>query len=407
MPRYEKKPAGRHSAPKGGRPQRPSAQAPRTRREPLRDNYYYDNYQGPGEFEDISSYSSEQARRAGRREMAGKKQPKRPKRRMKLGTKIFLVLILLVCALAGLGVYMFGGLKVRPLEGSLSVDTSARTLGVKTIALFGVDSREGENQGRSDALMVMAVDSRSHTLKMASLMRDSEVYIPEYGYDKLTHAYAYGGPELAIRTLNENFGLDIEDYMTVNFYNMARIVDAFGGVELELSGDEMREVNRNLWNLSQEVLREGGDSGIRDKDYFTATDGTHNMIDGEYIGGRVTLNGNQAVAYSRIRELDGDESRTGRQHRVLAGLVDGARKKTLFSYPGIAHGMMPNCETSLSLGDIAQLAPFALGKIQTESITLPGEEEGAYGAWNEYDSWVLRYDGQLMGEHLRDFLYGE
>ena len=313
---------------------------------------------------------------------------------------------MLLAVLAGVGIYIFSGLQVKPLEGGLSVNDSVRTAGVKNIALFGVDARERENEGRSDVMMVLTADSRNRQLKLASLMRDSEVYIEGYGYDKLTHAYAYGGPSLAVRTINENFNLDIEDYVTVNFYEMAEIVDAFGGVELELSGEEMLEVNRNLWNLSREVEEEGGDSGIRHDDYFTATDGTHNMVDGEYVGQKVKLNGRQAVAFARIRELGGDGERTSRQHQVLAGLMDQVRPGNLLRLPAMARGVLSHSETSLNLAGLAGLTPFALGGFQLESATFPGEGEGAYGAYNEEESWVLRFDQDLMVQNLHQFIFG-
>ena len=117
---------------------------------------------------------------------------------------------------------------------------------ITNIALFGLDARENEDVGRSDALMILTIDQRHGKLKITSILRDSEVNIDGYGSDKITHAYAYGGPELAIKTLNQNYNLDIEDYVTVNFIQMAEIVDAFGGVEINVTDDEMTEINNNL-----------------------------------------------------------------------------------------------------------------------------------------------------------------
>lgn len=382
--------------------------------EPLNDGYYYHQYDdGEDSFQDISSYSSPQQRRQdqraverGSRNFQRKMKKTMGKRRMSAGKKVGLAFLALVLAFAGLFAYMFAGLAVHPLRGELGVNASVRQAGVKNIALFGLDSRDGENQGRSDAVMILTVDSRNHTLKMASLMRDSYVNIEGYGYDKLAHAYAYGGPELAIRTINQGFQLDIEDYVTVNFYEMADIVDAFGGVELELTGDEMREVNQNLWNLAREAEREGGSAGVTDKDYFTAVDGTHNMIDGEYVGGRARLNGRQAVAYSRIRYIGDDQGRTSRQHQVLMGLISQAKQRTVLSYPAIIHGIMPHCETSLDLGDVLGLVPFALGRFETETAAFPGEEENAYGETTAEDMWVYCYDEELAVQHLHDFIFG-
>lgn len=381
----------------------------RGRREPLRDNYYYD-MPPLRQFEDISSYSSEKRRSSdkARMERSAKKPPKpyRPRRRMGLGKKIFLALALALALGAGLFVYMFMGLRVQHLPRNVGADPSVGVSGVKNIALFGLDSRDWENQGRSDVVMVLSLDSRTHTMKMASIMRDSYVNIEGYGYDKLAHAYAYGGPELAVRTLNQNFHLDIEDYVTVNFYHMAEIVEAFGGVELELTGEEMLEVNRNLWTLTKEAEDEGRTAPVKAADYFTALDGTHNMVDGEYQGGKVTLTGAQAVAYARIRYLDSDAGRTSRQQKVLSGLLTRAKQRTVLAWPGIVHGVMPHCETSLDLGDMAGLFPFALGNITTETLTLPGENENAYGSKDEAGNWIYCFDEDLARTHLHQFIFG-
>ncbi len=404
--RYAQEPPKRRRREVGSR-------SPRRKAEPLNDGYYYHQYSEGEEFQDISSYSSPQRRRQDQRavERRGRDSHRKMKnsrnhRRMSAGKKIGLAFLALVLAFVGLFAYMFAGLTVRGLQGDLGVNASVSQSGVKNIALFGLDSRDGENQGRSDVVMILTVDSRRHKLKMTSLMRDSYVNIEGYGYDKLAHAYAYGGPELAVRTINQGFGLDIEDYVTVNFYEMAGIVDAFGGVELELTGDEMREVNQNLWNLAREAEREGGDAKVRDKDYFTAIDGTHNMIDGEYVGGKVRLNGNQAVAYSRIRYIGDDQGRTSRQHQVLMGLISQAKRKTVLSYPMIIHGVMPHCETSLGLAEMLGLVPFALQSFETETATFPGEGENAYGDTTAEDMWVYCYDEQLAAQHIRDFIFG-
>ena len=84
------------------------------------------------------------------------------------------------------------------------------------------------------------------------------MYIEGYGYDKITHAYAYGGPELAVKTLNQNFQLDIKNYVTVNFYQMAEIVEAFGGIDMDLTAEEVYQLNQNLWTLGAGVPRHGG-----------------------------------------------------------------------------------------------------------------------------------------------------
>ena len=106
----------------------------------------------------------------------------------------------------------------------------------ETFAIFGVDSREN-NLGkgtRSDSLMVVNVDNTNKTVYIASVYRDCYVQIEGHGLDKITHAHSFGGPELAMDTLNTNFDLDIQKYITVNFMNVAELVDYIGGIEQDI-----------------------------------------------------------------------------------------------------------------------------------------------------------------------------
>lgn len=138
--------------------------------------------------------------------------------------------------------------------------------------------------------------------------------IEGYGYDKITHAYAYGGPELAIKTINQNFNLDIKNYVTVNFHQMAEIVDAFGGVDMDLTADEVYQLNQNLWTLSQE-----SPGTVVSSDYILNIYGEMDLINGPFEGGTYHLNGNQAVAYARIRHIDSDDVRASRQQEDASG----------------------------------------------------------------------------------------
>jgi len=374
----------------------------------LQDNYYYEEPprgRGPESFEDISSYSSPSRRRADQlaaRRPAKRKRPGGGKRAFKT---ILLLCVLLVVA-AGLYVfgYMLSGLTMTKIDKSaLGADGAYSDPNITNIALFGVDSRGDENEGRSDALMVLTVDKKHHKLKLTSILRDSQVYIDGYGYDKITHAYAYGGPELSIRTLNQNFHLDIQDYVTVNFTEMAKIVDAFGGVELDLTGDEKSQVNQNLWDLS---IEDPG-AGIASPDYFLNAAGTVDWANGEtFEGGHHRLNGNQAVAYARIRYLEGgDDVRASRQQMVLQGLVSQLKGKSKLVYPALVHDIVPMCETSLGYFGMMSLAPFVLTDFSMETLTIPGGEENAYGDTNEYGAWVYMYDTEAAAAHIQRFIY--
>lgn len=112
---------------------------------------------------------------------------------------------------------------------------------IKNIALFGIDAEDGE-AGRSDSIMVATIDPLHNKVKVTSIMRDSYVNIADYGMDKINHAYAFGGPTLAIRTLNENFGLNIENFVSVNFSSLPQIIDILGGITIDITDEEISHI---------------------------------------------------------------------------------------------------------------------------------------------------------------------
>ncbi len=404
------------------------------RREPLRDNYYYEqparNWREGDDFQDISSYSSSAKRRAGQKAVKKEKKSQknsrtaarqgargssgqdvysssRPARKKKsIGKKVAAVFLVLVLVVTGSIVYMLSGLTMTSITknpDALGISSSAVSdPQITNIALFGLDAREDSNTGRSDVVMILSVDNRHHTLKLTSILRDSEVAVEGYGYDKITHAYAYGGPELAIKTLNQNFNLDIKNYVTVNFYQMAEIVDAFGGVDMELTADEVYQLNENLWNLSQE-----NPGKIVSADFIPNIYDEIDLINGPYQDGTYHLNGNQAVAYARIRYIDSDDVRASRQQQVLSALLDSLKKKNIFQYPGLVRKVSVMCETSLNVGDMLGMMPIVLGGLHLETLSIPGEEEQAYGVTLESGAWAYEYDLTAASQHISRFIYEE
>ena len=116
---------------------------------------------------------------------------------------------------------------------------------VRNILLIGTDSR-GEDRGRSDSMILLSINSKTNKINMVSLMRDTYVQVPGYGGCKLNAAYSYGGPELLMDTIEDNFYIEIDDYVTVNFISFANIVDAVGGVEIEVNDSEADAINALL-----------------------------------------------------------------------------------------------------------------------------------------------------------------
>lgn len=293
---------------------------------------------------------------------------------------------LAICAvLLGIGygafTYLVGGLNRAVVdESKLAVDESLRILGenqIKNIAFFGVDSREHDYVGRSDAILVASVNGKTGKIKLISIARDTYVSVPEHGNTRINHAYAYGGAELAIQTINENFGLDITDYVTVNFDSLADIIDAFGGIELEISEAEREQINAYL--LSGEPLRQSG---------------------------LVQLNGPQAVSYSRIRKIDSDTMRAARQRKVLSCLFEKALALNPLSYPSYVRKFAPMVETSLGNEEILQIASAMLkgGGLTLEQAGFPNEYISSEGK-TIAGSWYYVYDLEQAKQMLRQYLY--
>ena len=225
------------------------------------------------------------------------------------------------------------------------------------IALFGIDSREkGSFSGRSDSIMILNVNTKTNQIKLISVMRDTMVPIQRKNrtsYIKLNSAYATGGPEYAIKTLNTTFGLDISEYATVNFEGMADIIDQVGGIEAEITKNEINYINVAI---EEQVTKYGGNP----EDYKLSE------------AGYIHLNGIQAVAYSRIRYVANSEGvandygRTDRQRYVLNQLFNKVKSLEKENYVELIKSMLPHCETSLSYTEILDIA---LG-VMLESPTL-------------------------------------
>lgn len=268
-------------------------------------------------------------------------------------------------------------------EAGLSDDQNDSS--ITNIALFGVDQREDE-PCRSDVIMIASVDKRHNKIKLISVMRDSYVPIDGHGSDKLNAAYFYGGPVLAIKTLNQVFQLDITDYVTVNFSEMARIVDAVGGVEIEISEDERKDANHNMI----EQARQSGEKIV--------------SID---RAGKQTLNGMQAVAYARIRYVgNADFERTQRQRRVMMEIFNKGKKMSPLQYPGLIQELFPVVHTSLDLEKILDLAGIMLREVSFEDIRIPcnGDLIGD-GDLRVGETLYLNYDLESARDKIHKFIY--
>ena len=167
------------------------------------------------------------------------------------------------------------------------------------VLLLGTDSRGSTKYLRTDTMIVLSVNANTNEAKMTSILRDTWVEIPEYGWQKLNAACVYGGPELTMRTINQYFGLNLKSYALVNMQCLVNIVDALGGVRLDISPAEAGAMNRLITSDAE------------------ASDGNRNFAtDKVHSGEQVLLNGKQTLAYARIRKLDTDYAYRPPAHRA-------------------------------------------------------------------------------------------
>lgn len=223
------------------------------------------------------------------------------------------------------------------------IDNQKNKEGYTNIAVFGVDARNstlGEGN-RSDSIIIATINNETKDVKLTSVYRDTLVSIPGHGYDKLTHAYSFGGPQLALSTINQNFDLEITEYVTVNFAIAEDIVDLLGGIDIDIDSSEVKWLNGYVRSLA----KQGADTNVK-------------FIDGP---GVQTLSGSQAVAYSRIRYTSGgDYKRAKRQRTVLNAALEKAKKSDIKTLDSIIQSVVGDIYTSLTTTDILNLAKDVL-----------------------------------------------
>ncbi len=231
---------------------------------------------------------------------------------------------------------------------------------VTNIALFGIDARQvGATVGNTDSIMVLSIDNKHHTVRLFSILRDSLVVVDGKPH-KINALYALGGPQLAIKTINQLFGLDIRHYATINFEGMRYVIDAMGGIEVELTEQERINANYHMKYLAEA-------QGFK-PDYIEKA-------------GKQVLNGMQACEYARLRKtatVDGenwDYGRTDRQRYVLEQLFNKALKLEKSKYPATIKAFLPYVQTSLGYSDIFSLAGILMtNDVKMEQAKAPMHE---------------------------------
>ncbi len=358
--------------------------APRRRRQsPSRAPAKNPERHGPRNAQEVPPMARESHRKAGK----GKKK----KRKRKSWFRRFLFTITILAALVLGGIYFlvgaaYGKLNYAPID-SLKGEP-LKDEGVINILLIGSDSRDNGVEGRSDAIILLSVNRRSKNIYMTSLLRDMYVEIPGHDDNRLNAAYSFGGAELLMETIEQNFGIQVNRYAVVNFQAFANLVDAAGGVDLELTTEEIEYVNGYL------------------QEYNMLTDrpqGTDNMDPS--ASGMVHLNGPQALAYSRNRYIGTDFGRTLRQRKVLTQVIHKL-PRAVVTHPGeLMDGLMPNLTTNLTQWECYTLTLQTPGFLGYEIVQGSIPLEGTYSNGDIRGMAVLQVDFEANRKFFRDVVY--
>ena len=272
----------------------------------------------------------------------------------KLFKLLALVLVLAILAAGALYALPVAVMNIQPADTDLSLNHSLPSNKVNVL-LLGLDVLDDSSQ-RSDTMMIATLDYDS--VKLTSVMRDTLVEIPGHGRQKINSAYSYGGPEMAMKCVNEAFGLNITNYVAVDFTTLVRIVDAVGGIEMEISDAELEQMNKNV-GMSAWMFKPLG---------YDAVPMTQ--------AGKVHLNGLFALGYARIRKIDSDYMRTYRQRKVISAVID-RMKGQLWNpvmYAKLFDVMQDAIQTNMSVFELVSLAEKAMFAKEMDTMRVPEDK---------------------------------
>ena len=311
---------------------------------------------------------------------------------------ILIILCIILLTAVGAGVYGFIFIKnklnkinyvevdTNEIEINEEVKEQEKLKGFRTIALLGIDSRSDDygTVNRSDCIILAAINQDTKEVSLVSVYRDTYLKLTGRNLDKVNHAYSYGGPTLALSTLNTNLDLDIKEFVTVNFEAVVESVDAIDGIELDITNEELkyinpyiREINRVTKHSSKE-LTEAGEQHV---------------------------DGVQALAYSRIRyTAGGDYKRTERMRTVVMKAFEKAKTLNVKQLDELTDILLPKIYTNIESKEILSMIPEMVNYKVKENIGWPYKTRGAtiggiwYGPAITLESNVVKLHQEIYGQ---------
>lgn len=286
-----------------------------------------------------------------------------------------LISIAIIIPLLGIGYLYFQLNSMYDKEEAKEISTTQESEknkknGITNILLVGVDGNNIEKGNRSDSMMILTIDEKNQDIRLTSLARDTYVDIEGYGTEKLTHAYAYEGASLLIQTIKNNFGIDVDKYVAVSFDSFEKIIDILDGIEINVSKKEVSQIN-----------------GIKKS-------------------GTQTLNGSQALEYSRIRYIDSAYERDNRQRKVIEALYNKLVNDSNGNLMSVLNEVLRYTKTNMLPLEIVSIANKAIKINDTEfdQVEFPFKEARKDNNIKE-KGWIIEWDKDYNKNKLDKFIY--
>ena len=321
-----------------------------------------------------------------RKKFSGKKKA------LIIALSIVLVILIVVGAAWGYSYYVYNKMDNVEINREEVLNENGKKdqyENITNIALFGVDTDDGEGYtGRSDSNMILTINHDKKEIKLCSIMRDTYVNVPGHGNLIINAAMQGGGPELSLKTINTNFDLDIDKFVSVNISSLPKVIDKIGGLDIEITSDELKFINSYIDNIN-----------------------TRNKTNVAHIqkAGKQHLNGTQATAYCRIRYTEGnDYKRTERQRTVIGLIATKLSNMPMGELSSTVMDILPLVSTNLSYTEIVSIGTDVLS-IGTGNILqdrFPHDEDSwSEGMNGDFGAYRLMWNKEATIEKMHEFIY--
>lgn len=259
---------------------------------------------------------------------------------------------------------------------------------VYNVLLIGSDTRNTDEQGRSDSMILVSINSKTKQIVMTSFMRDMYVSIPGHGQNRINAANAFGGPQLLIQTLDDNFKIKIDSYVSVDFFSFMKIIDALHGVNINVTSAELPVLNDYVQDINNLKKLPSDDGKLKN------------------TGNDLLLTGKQALAYSRIRYVGhADFQRTERQRTVLNQVITKMKKQNLLEINDIMNMLLPDVVSSIPKDKMMALSLNALTYLNYDVVQDRIPIDGSYKSATINSMDVLTVDLDKNSQELQNKIY--